>query len=358
MHGKKLSLTVLIRSNTEETQKCAVPSKPQQGLSFTLPAESDGPCVHNFDIVKTKAGRKGDPRMHRAVAARLENPAMSLFLALKMGGFDYPVDDDSAVDEANVKLAQRKNQLSRRIRFFKRRIENEETPRPMVKNEIRKQQQRKKLSSSGSTLKANNHNKAKTKVVSPKASPTKALVAGDTNGLNAYFAKSSQASWLQESLQELALAFYSNEIKVLYERVLLQAGFPPENARAGSPDHLDFAWKAWQQEGQRLRKLMLLEAVRQEEEEEKQRSQFSENQAPQSIENSDPLTTTSVPNETLTAIVAAVAQYQQQQQRSRTTSITSELDMQDAVAEYLTDGGVNRSESLDWNSIVEGMVTT
>ena len=32
-------------------------------------------------------GRRGDPRMHRAVAARLANPASTLFQALKTGGF-------------------------------------------------------------------------------------------------------------------------------------------------------------------------------------------------------------------------------------------------------------------------------
>lgn len=66
----------------------------------------------------TKTGRKGDPRMHRAVAARLANPNLSLFEALKEGGFDYPDDEDgSCLDGDNVKLGQRKNQLSRRVRL-------------------------------------------------------------------------------------------------------------------------------------------------------------------------------------------------------------------------------------------------
>jgi hypothetical protein len=84
---------------------------------------------HRKDIEKTtdlqsnfssasKMGRKGDPRMNRAVAARLANPGLLLSEALRIGGFEYPSDDDSnTVDVEKVSLAQRKNQLSRRIRM-------------------------------------------------------------------------------------------------------------------------------------------------------------------------------------------------------------------------------------------------
>mmetsp|Transcript_15185 Transcript_15185/g.33228 ORF Transcript_15185/g.33228 Transcript_15185/m.33228 type:complete len:557 (+) Transcript_15185:183-1853(+) len=68
-----------------------------------------------------KIGRKGDPRMHRALAARLDSPDLSLFEALKQGGFDYINDDDpNAVDSENITLGQRKNQLSRRLRLAKK----------------------------------------------------------------------------------------------------------------------------------------------------------------------------------------------------------------------------------------------
>ena len=68
-----------------------------------------------------KIGRKGDPRMHRAVAARMENPDMSLFDALREGGFHYASDDDpNIVDNENITLGQRKNQLSRRLRLAKK----------------------------------------------------------------------------------------------------------------------------------------------------------------------------------------------------------------------------------------------
>lgn len=73
-------------------------------------------------------GRRGDPRMHRAVSARRANPNMSLLEALIIGGFKFPngtdgngKSDRSIYDADNVLLCQRKNQLSRRLRLAKRR---------------------------------------------------------------------------------------------------------------------------------------------------------------------------------------------------------------------------------------------
>ena len=69
----------------------------------------------------TKTGRKGDPRMHRSVSARLNDPNMTLFEALKVGGFDYPDDNNpNHLDGEKITLAQRKNQLSRRLRIARR----------------------------------------------------------------------------------------------------------------------------------------------------------------------------------------------------------------------------------------------
>lgn len=67
-----------------------------------------------------KLGRKGDPRMHRAVAARLRDPNISLLDALREGGFDFPADSGHEMqchDADGVTLGQRKNQLSRRLRL-------------------------------------------------------------------------------------------------------------------------------------------------------------------------------------------------------------------------------------------------
>jgi hypothetical protein len=75
----------------------------------------------------SKLGRKGDPRMHRAVSARLEDPNLTLYEALKAGGFDYPTNDDSSlIDSEKVTLGQRKNQLSRRLRLARKQNEGGE----------------------------------------------------------------------------------------------------------------------------------------------------------------------------------------------------------------------------------------
>jgi hypothetical protein len=79
-----------------------------------------GNGIHN-NSKASKLGRKGDPRMHRAVTARLENPNLTLYEALRIGGFEYPKNDDaSLIDSEKVTLGQRKNQLSRRLRLARK----------------------------------------------------------------------------------------------------------------------------------------------------------------------------------------------------------------------------------------------
>lgn len=69
----------------------------------------------------SKLGRKGDPRMHNAVKARLEDPNLSPLDALTYGGFRFYTGSDGVTyDSENVTLTQRKNQLSRRIRVAKK----------------------------------------------------------------------------------------------------------------------------------------------------------------------------------------------------------------------------------------------
>lgn len=84
---------------------------------------------------KRKLGRRGDPRMHRAVAARLNNPQISLLDALLEGGFEFPnISEDKdkpgglngqIADSDNVQLCQRKNQLSRRLRLARQLPNNQ-----------------------------------------------------------------------------------------------------------------------------------------------------------------------------------------------------------------------------------------
>ena len=75
----------------------------------------------------SKPGCKGDPRMNRAVQARLDNPDMPLYHALRIGGFNFPANEDaSTLDNDQVTLGQRKNQLLRRLRQLAKKQEKEE----------------------------------------------------------------------------------------------------------------------------------------------------------------------------------------------------------------------------------------
>ena len=65
---------------------------------------------------------RSDPRMNRALEARLHNPALTLFQCLCIGGFDFHEDDAAELDSENVTLAQRKNQLNRRLRALRKRV--------------------------------------------------------------------------------------------------------------------------------------------------------------------------------------------------------------------------------------------
>lgn len=83
----------------------------------------------NSTAKTSKLGRKGDARMHKAVAARLANPDLSLFDALRIGGFDYPSNDDASImDAEKVTLGQRKNQLSRRLRLARKDAKTDHKP--------------------------------------------------------------------------------------------------------------------------------------------------------------------------------------------------------------------------------------
>jgi hypothetical protein len=100
----------------------AGPSPVASLQSSTCPHHSTGKTTTQTTThhpPQPQTGRKGDPRMHRAVQARLANPTITLLEALQLGGFDYSsdVNDANVVDSENVTLGQRKNQLSRRLRL-------------------------------------------------------------------------------------------------------------------------------------------------------------------------------------------------------------------------------------------------
>ena len=98
--------------------------------------DANGESIAGVDkgVNSNSVGRRGDPRMHRAVAARRANPSMSLLEALVVGGFKFPngtdgngKSDRNIYDADNVLLCQRKNQLSRRLRLARRRSRETKT---------------------------------------------------------------------------------------------------------------------------------------------------------------------------------------------------------------------------------------
>ena len=70
--------------------------------------------------------------MDRAVEAKWCNPALSAEEALRMGGYVFPKSSDNAdgkkgvVDSDNVSIAQRKNNLLRRLRLRRNAVAGRE----------------------------------------------------------------------------------------------------------------------------------------------------------------------------------------------------------------------------------------
>ena len=62
-----------------------------------------------------------------------------------------------------------------------------------------------------------------------------------------------------ESQKDLALSLYRTESLALYRRCMLLAGFDPGTIEEDSPEYLQFAFKAWQEEGKRLQDLLGME---------------------------------------------------------------------------------------------------
>jgi len=115
---------------------CPASSKTAKTKRPKSPKKQRKTTQKNF----SKLGRRGDPRMHKSVAARLVNADMPLLRALLTGGFIFPmlnaegipldpiltrIDDSKVLDADGVTLAQRKNQLSRRIRIAREKIRDE-----------------------------------------------------------------------------------------------------------------------------------------------------------------------------------------------------------------------------------------
>lgn len=87
--------------------------------------------TRKLNYIPSKLGRKGDPRMHKALRARLDNPKISLLDALTQGGFEFEWKDGISYDKDNVQLGQRKNQLSRRLRLHRQNHKSKDPPLPL-----------------------------------------------------------------------------------------------------------------------------------------------------------------------------------------------------------------------------------
>jgi hypothetical protein len=139
------SLTLKRSADADEADAVTKKELPEESPSTPPPAAADAPLAtgtvtdensplasvpskSNSNRKNSNKGRHGDPRMHRAVAARLVNPELSLLEALLEGGFTFPEgtegsgkSDRNIFDSDGVLLCQRKNQLSRRLRLAKKR---------------------------------------------------------------------------------------------------------------------------------------------------------------------------------------------------------------------------------------------
>ena len=106
-------------------------AQDRNALGQAPPIDAQSAAVSRGTTASSK--RKGprnivDPRMKRAVRAKQDDPDLSLYDALTSGGFAFAqkgsgTKDSDFVDEDDVSLKQRKNNLCRRLREEKRKDE-------------------------------------------------------------------------------------------------------------------------------------------------------------------------------------------------------------------------------------------
>ena len=80
-------------------------------------------------------GRRPDPRMARAVEARMGDPSLTLLDALVIGGYVF---NDKKIDQDGTTLRQRTNNLCRRIRIEKEKLAEEGNDHEMEKQKNKK----------------------------------------------------------------------------------------------------------------------------------------------------------------------------------------------------------------------------
>lgn len=167
-------------------------------------------------------GRKGDSRMERALNARLKDSKMPLQKALEQGGFVFSKGRDGIIyDKDNIRLSQRKNQLSRRIR--------------MLKNQTN-------ACSDSDTIDA--------KI--PAVTTTNKSYGHPTT---ISFYSSNQKFESHDTKMNKALTYFSTEVATLLKKSLLSSGFSAEQTEECDELYLEFAEKAMESERRRIMRL-------------------------------------------------------------------------------------------------------
>jgi hypothetical protein len=229
---------------------------------------------------------RGDLRMNMAVAARIRNPDLSLYECLTFGGFVYSGDNGACVDNQNVTLSQRKNQLNRRLRRAQNQSKGNRPTSWNGKRKIALQTQLEHLSSNLTTSEDATKAFAPPHEISFSSFGTTAMATPMTEA-SFSFPHSDESHVLDAPLtpnlpdesttkttststtdttalpgepdprQELALSYFEREPHALYQRCMISAGFSVEECLDMSSDaYRKFAFQAWKRECERLQALM------------------------------------------------------------------------------------------------------
>ena len=112
-----------LRQQSSSTARAEAVERSNLVQSSVIPAAPSNEGEQHIDSLAygSKIGRRGDERMTLALQAKIRNPKMSAYDALKVGGFVFPRQEKGMkaadiYDCHNISLQQRKNQLSRRIK--------------------------------------------------------------------------------------------------------------------------------------------------------------------------------------------------------------------------------------------------
>ncbi len=134
--SSKNSIETTIEVETLRTIPVSTPSISRLGISISV--TSNMKRFFGFDItntpdtktVKSINERKSDPRMNKAVDAKIANEALSPTSALRLGGFIIPDDATGKTVIDGTSLNERKNYLHKRFKWKKQLSPNEDRITP------------------------------------------------------------------------------------------------------------------------------------------------------------------------------------------------------------------------------------